>query len=208
MTTFTIDNENNISAFATAEEGAAATATPFDTFASEQELAELIAAWPTERLVAVWNSLPGVTPVKRFKNGSAAASRIWERIRGLGEPAQPETEPAKPKAHKKAKGGAQAAKGAPAKAKATKKTTAAKSAPKAKRAAKAQESAGPREGSKTAQVIAMLQRKNGATLAEIMDKMGWQKHTVRGFMAGAMKKAGYDVESFKPEGGERTYRIK
>ncbi len=36
--------------------------------------------------------------------------------------------------------------------------------------------------------------------------MGWQKHTVRGFMAGAMKKAGYTVESFKPEGGERTYR--
>jgi hypothetical protein len=30
----------------------------------------------------------------------------------------------------------------------------------------------------------MLQRKNGATLAEIMDKMGWQRHTVRGFMAG------------------------
>ena len=67
---------------------------------------------------------------------------------------------------------------------------------------------GPREGSKTALVVAMLQRKNGAALVEIMDKMGWQKHTVRGFMAGAMKKAGYTVESFKPEGGERTYRIK
>ena len=45
------------------------------------------------------------------------------------------------------------------------------------------------------------------TLAEIMEKMGWQRHTVRGFMAGAIKKAGYSVESFKPEGGERTYRI-
>jgi hypothetical protein len=53
----------------------------------------------------------------------------------------------------------------------------------------------------------MLQRKNGATLAEIMEKMGWQKHTIRGFMAGAMQKAGYTVESFKPEGRERTYRI-
>jgi hypothetical protein len=90
---------------------------------------------------------------------------------------------------------------------ATKKATAAKSAPKAKKATKAQESAGPREGSKTAQVVAMLQRKNGATLTEIMEKMGWLKHTVRGFMAGAMKKAGYTVESFKPDGGERTYRI-
>ena len=56
-------------------------------------------------------------------------------------------------------------------------------------------------------MVAMLQRKNGATLAEIMDKMGWQKHTVRGFMAGAMKKAGYTVESFKSDKGERTYRI-
>jgi hypothetical protein len=35
-----------------------------------------------------------------------------------------------------------------------------------------------------------------------------EKHTVRGFMAGAMKKAGHAVESFKPAGGERTYRIK
>jgi hypothetical protein len=68
-------------------------------------------------------------------------------------------------------------------------------APKVKKAAKASETAGPREGSKTAQVVAMLQRKNGATLEEIMAKMGWQKHTVRGFMAGAMKKAGYSVES-------------
>jgi hypothetical protein len=93
------------------------------------------------------------------------------------------------------------------KATAPKKTAPAKNAPKAKKAAKSQETAGPREGSKTATVVAMLQRKNGATLAEIMKTMGWQKHTVRGFMAGAMKKAGYTVESFKPEGGARTYRI-
>jgi hypothetical protein len=76
----------------------------------------------------------------------------------------------------------------------------------AKKSAKKDEGTGPRDGSKTAQVVAMLQRKNGATLSEIMD-MGWQKHTVRGFMAGAINKAGYTVESFKPEGGERTYRI-
>jgi chromosomal replication initiation ATPase DnaA len=66
---------------------------------------------------------------------------------------------------------------------------------------------GPREGSKTARVVAMLKRKNGATLAEIMTQMGWQKHTVRGFMARAMKKAGYTIESFKSEEGECSYRI-
>ncbi len=40
-----------------------------------------------------------------------------------------------------------------------------------------------------------------------MQKMSWQRHTVRGFMAGAMKKAGYNVESFKSDNGERTYRL-
>jgi hypothetical protein len=39
-----------------------------------------------------------------------------------------------------------------------------------------------------------------------MEKMGWQRHTVRGFMAGAMKKAGYTVGSFKSDKGDRTYR--
>jgi len=95
-----------------------------------------------------------------------------------------------------------------AKAAAPKKATPAKKTTKApKKGAKAPESAGPREGTKTAQVVAMLQRKNGATLAEIMEKMGWLRHTVRGFMAGAMKKAGYAVESFKSDKGDRTYRI-
>ena len=86
----------------------------------------------------------------------------------------------------------------------------ARKAPKAAKPAKPPKSdreSGPREGSKTAQVVAMLQREGGVTISEIMGKMGWQKHTVRGFMAGAMKKAGYTVESFKPEGGERSYRI-
>jgi hypothetical protein len=50
----------------------------------------------------------------------------------------------------------------------------------------------------------MLQRKNGATLSEIMQSMGWRKHKVRGLMTGAIKKAGHAGESFKPEGGERT----
>jgi nucleoid-associated protein YgaU len=200
MKTFTIDEQNNITAFGTQEEAAATTTTPFDSFASQKDLAELAVGWPAERLVAIWNSLPGVKPVKSFKSAKAAAGRIWEGIQSLDEAA-------KPKARAKAKGGAQAAKGAPTKAKATKKTTPAKEAPKGKKAAKTQESHGPREGSKTSQVIAMLKRKGGAALSEIMEKMGWQKHTVRGFMAGAMKKAGYTVESFKSDKGERTYRI-
>jgi hypothetical protein len=87
------------------------------------------------------------------------------------------------------------------------KATRQKKAPKAPKKAAEPKTGGVREGSKTAQVIALLQRPNGATLEEIMTQMGWQKHTVRGFMAGAMKKAGHTVESFKSEKGERTYRI-
>jgi hypothetical protein len=150
MTTFTIDETNNISAFASPEEAAAAGTTPFDSFASQQELAELAKAWPAERLLAILNSLPGEKPAKKLKDPKTAASRIWKRIQGLGEAAQPEPEPAKPKAEKKAKGRAQSAKGAPSKAKATKKATPAKATPKGKKGAKPQEAAGPRQRRATA----------------------------------------------------------
>jgi len=205
--TFTINAENNITAHPTSDHAETAVGAGEQAFTSQKELAELAAAWPAERLVEIWNSLAGVKPVKSFKSTKTAIRLIRERIQKLGEPSQPAADPEKPKAAHKAKGRAQAAKGATKKGKATKKATPAKNAPKAKKAAKKTESAGPREGSKMAQVVAMLERKNGATLVEISEKMGWQRHTVRGFMAGAMKKAGYTVESFKPEGGERTYRL-
>ncbi len=207
--TFTIDTENNITAHATPEEAAAATTTPFDTFSSQKELAELAKGWPAERLVAIFNSLTGVTPVESFKSNKAAVARIWERIKGLGAPEEPKPEQAtKPKAKKNAKGGAQSPKGARAKAKTTKKATPAKKAPKAKKTAKAKEATGPREGSKMAQAVALLSRKNGATLNELAERFSWKVWTVRGFIAGALKKAGFTVESFKNEKtGDRTYRI-
>ena len=198
MKTFTIDAENQIREFATPEEAAATTATPFDSFASQKELGSLLGQWPAERLVAIWNSLPGGKPVKSFANAKTAAGRIWGGIQRLGEAPQPKAE-GTPKG------------GAAAKGKAVQKGRLGKSMPKTKKhtqkAAQAMEHVGSREGSKTARVVAMLQRKNGATLAEIMEQMGWQKHTVRGFMAGAMKKAGYTVESFKSDKGERSYRV-
>jgi hypothetical protein len=66
----------------------------------------------------------------------------------------------------------------------------------------------PREKSKQAQVIAMLKRQEGATIAQIREMTGWQPHTVRGTFAGAFKKKlGLEITSDKPEGGVRTYRI-
>jgi hypothetical protein len=103
MTTFTIDTDNNITAHGTPEEAAATTATPFDTFASQKELTELAVSWPAERLVAIWNSLPGVTPAKKFKDRTTAATRIWKNIQGLGESVKPNpAQPVQLKAARKA----------------------------------------------------------------------------------------------------------
>ena len=45
-----------------------------------------------------------------------------------------------------------------------------------------------RAGSKRAQVIGLLQRSEGATIDEVAAAMGWQRHTVRGLISGALKK--------------------
>jgi hypothetical protein len=66
-----------------------------------------------------------------------------------------------------------------------------------------------REGSKQAQLIAMLRRTKGATIEEIVEALSWQSHTVRGAIAGALKKKlGLHVQSEKVEGRGRVYRIK
>ena len=170
MNTFTIDEQNQIVAYATAEEAAAAATTPFHTFTTREQLAELAAQWPAERLLAIWNTLPGVPAAKHYKNAQALLTRIWQRIQRLAEP------PAA-KAPAVAAAGAQGPKGAPAARRASSKTTRAGKAAKAKTRAQAAEPAkAPRPGSKAALVITLLRRKNGATLAEIMEKMHWQKH--------------------------------
>jgi hypothetical protein len=53
----------------------------------------------------------------------------------------------------------------------------------------------------------MMKRAKGATLAEIVDATGWQKHTVRGFVSILGNKGGQKIESSKNTAGERSYRI-
>ena len=65
-----------------------------------------------------------------------------------------------------------------------------------------------RESSKQAEVVRMLQRPEGATIAQICDATGWQAHTVRGTFAGALKKKlGLTITSDKVKGAERVYRV-
>ncbi len=65
-----------------------------------------------------------------------------------------------------------------------------------------------RADSKQARLIEMLKRPKGASIAEIAEAFGWQPHTVRGAIAGALKKKlGLDVTSEKIENRGRVYRI-
>jgi hypothetical protein len=65
-----------------------------------------------------------------------------------------------------------------------------------------------RDGTKQAMIIELLKRPGGATLAEIVEATGWQAHTVRGAMAGALKKKlGLTVTSEKDEVRGRVYRV-
>jgi hypothetical protein len=57
---------------------------------------------------------------------------------------------------------------------------------------------GKRSDSKQAKLIEMLKRPDGATIDEIVKKFEWQPHTVRGAIAGALKKKlGLDIQSEK-----------
>lgn len=57
-------------------------------------------------------------------------------------------------------------------------------------------------------VLTVLSQRNGATIQQMMDETGWQQHSVRGFLAGTVKKKlGFALTSAKAEGELRRYRI-
>jgi hypothetical protein len=200
MTTFIIDAENSITALGSQQadfEG--------EIFASQQELADLAAKWPANRLVEVWNGIPGLMPVKKFTDRKSAVSRIWKAIQSLDGSRATEgatTATAAPERASKAKAGGKKGKKAKSATKRVAKAT------KAKRAKGGDKPAAARDGSKKAEVLGLLQRKGGATLAQIMKATGWQAHSVRGFISGALgKKMGLTVGSVRREDGERVYTL-
>jgi hypothetical protein len=120
--------------------------------------------------------------------------------------AQTETAPGaasiESKPTKKATAGARRANVAPAKAKAGKKASPKKKAPRSARN-------DVREGSKTATILEMWKRPDGATAKELLKVTGWQPHSLRGFISGTLgKKMGLAVISTKGEDGERIYSVK
>ena len=68
--------------------------------------------------------------------------------------------------------------------------------------------ANPREGTKQARMIALMQRPEGASIEEICNETGWQKHTVRGTFSNTLKKRlSLTVTSYKEADQPRRYRV-
>ena len=109
---------------------------------------------------------------------------------------------AEPKRNKKARVAPRGAHVAPSKAKGGKKASPAKKPPKAQKKAVT-----ARTGSKTAKLLDLLKRPEGATLKQFMRASGWQAHSVRGFLSAQVrKKMGLPLRSFERE-GERVYAV-
>ena len=147
------------------------------TFASSALIAERF------RLLFLPTGVIHVTTANRSRRNSMSENAIESENTG-----KPAPEAAKPKGARKS-----TKKAKPAKKAGRAKKTVAK--PKADRA------------NKKAEVIAMMKRAKGATLAEIMKATGWQAHTVRGFVSILGSKGGEKIESSKNAAGERTYKI-
>jgi len=89
-------------------------------------------------------------------------------------------------------------------------TTSSNTTPRRRRMARPADSAAvppptAKAPSKLDRVEALLLAETGASIAEIMAATGWQQHSVRGAMAGALRKRGLAINSAKTD-GVRRYR--
>jgi len=210
MTIFAISNDNYISVLDTMEDAQSNPETPH--FSSLKQLGKLAAEWPAARLLEIWNNLPGAAPVKKFTDRKTAVIRIWKQI-GESMAASPAAAPAHDTEESESTTAAEATR-EPSVAQQAADVAAPEGArsdetsrPKRRRSG-APKAQGPREGSKTVQVLELLKRPGGATSAELMAVTGWQAHSVRGFLSGTIgKKMGLALVSAKREDGIRAYSL-
>jgi Protein of unknown function (DUF3489) len=147
-------------------------------FASERQWARIAIKVPMSRLVEIWNALPGVVPVQRFESRRIALRRIWTALQHR-ELKRGRTV-RQPDVHFKAE----------------------------TRAHARSKGGGEASEGRAAQVIALLEAEGGASLDQLVEATGWQRHSVRGFLSGTIrKKMGMNVISSINAIGARIYSI-
>jgi hypothetical protein len=175
MASFTIDSENNIIGYASGE---AIPENASERFAAESELGQLAAQWPAARLVEVWNSLPGLAPVRKFTNRKTAVARIWKAAQSLVSGANTPDVPTK-------------------RAKSRKRPTSKAKGHTARDGSKKADIIGLLERAKGATLEELME----ATGWQAHSVRGFISGTLG-------KKLKLKVESFKTDKGDRTYRLK
>ena len=185
---FRLDEDGGISAYATQAEAAkAAAAEGGSTFETFRGLTTITKLKPVQLLVDCWNSLPGVTPVKRFKDRESAVRRIWAVIEESVAPTMREA--LYPEQHKEPLRQGQT----------ITLTMAGLPVPQPEQ----HQAPAPREGSKKAQALEML--KAGTTREALQAAFGWLAHTTRGFLSILGKT--HKLEVTKQQDGTRYYRL-
>lgn len=211
---FSINADNSIAAHGSDGEPTAATG---QRFSSQRELATILESSPATRLVEIWNRLSDNAPVKKFENRNTAVGRIWKVIQsrhGAETPAETVTavaaasETTVAAAQPAAVLNSNAGMGKQSTKRATRFAGTNNRVGKPEKTTKRAKPVGARDGTKQATILGLLKQRGGATLGELMRATGWQAHSVRGFISGAVgKKMGIAVKSTKDAGGERTYTI-
>ena len=84
--------------------------------------------------------------------------------------------------------------------------TATPKTPKTSRKARLAPAPAPDPRTKLDLILAEVSRPEGVTLAELVAATGWQAHSVRGALAGSLRKKGHAIVSEKVD-GERRYRL-
>jgi hypothetical protein len=204
---FTIDADYNIAT----HEGPATKREDVISFSTQKGFGAATANWTTAQFVDLWNSFAGAPPfghlrqVTKFMDRNTAIKRVWNALQEITPPAL-ESQPAAVAPELTAIIPEDAISTQVEEPMATAPTKKAAKAPR-KAAVNAPGAAKvPRHGSRKETVLALIGRKHGATLAEIMETTGWQAHSVRGFIATLGTKHGCTISSTKNEAGERVYQ--
>ena len=186
---FTIDEDRNIQ-WTDGEPDSDVAA--FSTLNQLQAIADA-RGWSKSDVTAIWNTFAGVAPfqdcrdLKQFRNRPYGLQAIWKAIQRLREPeAAPDAATQQPEAEKPAP---------------VKRAKAPKAEKKPRKAKPVEEFSGALKA-----VLDLISRKTGASIAEIMERLGWTAtHTVRGRIS-ILGRKGVTIESSKDEKRGRVYR--